>query len=87
MLITPSLHFLCTAAMTPVNLPPEILVNIYCNLSNVNEATHLAQACSATNAILKQPFYRQKIFQSIVSSKSARGENRKVSGKSSFQAV
>lgn len=62
-------------------------MNIYCNLTNVNEATQLAQTCSATNAILKQSFNRQKIFQSIISDKSVREENSKVRGKSSFQVV
>lgn len=73
--------------MTLLELPPEILVNIYCNLANVNEATQLAQTCSALNAILKQSFNHRKIFQSIISDKNIREENSNVRGKSSFQVV
>lgn len=68
-------------------LPPEILVNIYCNLSNVKEAIHLAQTCSAANAFLKQPLGCKKIFQSIISSENAGGVNSNLSGNLLFKAV
>jgi hypothetical protein len=73
--------------MTLLELPPEILVNIYCNLANVDEATQLAQTCSAMNAILKQSFNYQKIFQSIISGENVREENGNVRGKPSSQVV
>lgn len=84
---TTSFCRLYSPAMTLVELPPEILVNIYCNLSSVKEAIHLAQTCSAASAVLKHSVGCKKIFQSIISSESGRGGNSNLGGNILSKAI
>lgn len=53
--------------MALLELPPEILIQIYCNLRHVHEAINLAQTCTAANELFCRPLSRQHILQSIIS--------------------
>ncbi|KAL4897282.1 hypothetical protein BDV59DRAFT_170245 [Aspergillus ambiguus] len=52
--------------MALFQLPPEVLMNIYCNLAHIHGVINLAQTCTAANQLLRQPRSRQQIFQSII---------------------
>lgn len=49
-----------------LDLPPELLINIYEQLENIDDALHLARSCRLMYAVLDAPGRRLSIFSHII---------------------
>ncbi|KAE8311052.1 SUKH-4 immunity protein-domain-containing protein [Aspergillus transmontanensis] len=49
-----------------LNLPPEILLLVYCNLDSIADAYFLSQTCKQAYHVFSRPQSQPKIFESII---------------------
>ena len=49
-----------------LDLPPELLLQIYHNLEEANDVFELAASCSTLRGLFKRSSYRMRILQSVI---------------------
>ncbi|KOC13934.1 hypothetical protein AFLA70_202g001831 [Aspergillus flavus AF70] len=49
-----------------LNLPPELIFQVYCSLDTIGDAYFLSQTCQQTYSIFRRPQSQPKIFEAII---------------------
>jgi len=65
----------CGIMVFLTNLPNELLVQIFCSLSDIDDALHFGRTCTAINHILESPEFYLLIMRSIIVSSLSKDQS------------